>query len=133
MVTLLKHFCYGEIEKDIDIKMIDDLFNLIINKSSTIPNEFYNYLDKLDLLYTKEILEITELKNCQMLKDIIFTIYEIYKSNFNYLLPLFKRSELIILYDICKNEQDKTEIKDFIAYYKKSIINKYAKQLFKES
>ena len=40
--------------------MIDDLFNLIINKSTTIPNEFYDYLNKLDLLYTKEILEITE-------------------------------------------------------------------------
>ncbi len=113
--------------------MIDDLFNLIINKSTEIPAEFYEYLNKLDMLYTQEIIESTALKNFQRLKDIIFTIYEIYKSNFNYLLPLFKRSELIILYDICKNEQDKTEIKDFIAYYKKSIINKYAKQLFKES
>lgn len=129
----MKHFCYGEIEKEIDIEMIDDLFNLIINKSTEIPAEFYEYLNKLDMLYTQEIIESTALKNFQRLKDIIFTIYEIYKSNFNYLLPLFKRSELIILYDICKNEQDKTEIKDFIAYYKKSIINKYAKQLFKES
>lgn len=129
MVTLLKHFCYGEIEKEIDIKMIDDLFNLIINKSTTIPNEFYDYLEKLDLLYTKEILEITELKNCQMLKDIVFTIYEIYNSRLDYLLKLFKRSELITLYNICKEEQDKKEINDFIAYYKKSLINKYTAKL----
>lgn len=125
----MKHFCYGEIEKEIDIKMIDDLFNLIINKSTTIPNEFYDYLDKLDLLYTKEILEITELKNCQMLKDIVFTIYEIYNSRLDYLLKLFKRSELITLYNICKEEQDKKEINDFIAYYKKSLINKYTAKL----
>jgi len=125
----LKHFCYGEIEKEIDIKMIDDLFNLIINKSTTIPNEFYDYLEKLDLLYTKEILEITELKNCQMLKDIVFTIYEIYNSRLDYLLKLFKRSELITLYNICKEEQDKKEINDFIAYYKKSLINKYTAKL----
>lgn len=125
----MKHFCYGEIEKDIDIKMIDDLFNLIINKSTTIPNEFYNYLDKLDLLYTKEILEITELKNCQMLKDIVFTIYEIYNSRLDYLLTLFKRPELITLYNICKEEQDQKEISDFIAYYKKSLINKYTSKL----
>lgn len=125
----MKHFCYGEIEKEIDIKMIDDLFNLIINKSTTIPNEFYDYLEKLDLLYTKEILEITELKNCQMLKDIVFTIYEIYNSRLDYLLKLFKRSELITLYNICKEEQDKKEISNFIAYYKKSLINKYTAKL----
>lgn len=105
--------------------MIDDLFNLIINKSSEISNEFYNHLDKLDLLYTQEILEITELRNCQMLKDIIFTIYKIYNSRFNYILPLLKRSELITLYNLCKDEEDKNNINDFIAYYKKSIINKY--------
>ena len=109
--------------------MIDDLFNLIINKSTTIPNEFYDYLNKLDLLYTKEILEITELKNCQMLKDIVFTIYEIYNSRLDYLLDFFKRNELITLYNICKEKQDNNEIDDFIAYYKKSLINKYTAQM----
>ena len=37
--------------------MIDDLFNLIINKSTEIPAEFYEYLNKLDMLYTQEIIE----------------------------------------------------------------------------
>ena len=112
--------------------MIDDLFNLIINKSTEIPDEFYDYLNKLDMLYTQEIIEITEFKNCQKLKDIIFTVYEIYNSSFKYLLPLFKRSELITLYNICRDERDKKEIKNFIAYYKKSIINKYTKIKFED-
>ncbi len=109
--------------------MIDDLFNLIINKDSQIPNEFYEYLEKLDLLYTKEILELTELQNSQMLKEIIYTVYEIYKSRLNYLLSFFKRSDLINLYNICKDEQDKRDIENFIAYYKKSLINKYADKI----
>lgn len=112
--------------------MIDDLFNLIINKSTEIPDEFYDYLNKLDMLYTQEILEITELNNCQILKDIIFTVYEIYNSSFKYLLPLFKRAELITLYNLCRDERNKKEIKDFIAYYKKSIINKYTKIKFED-
>lgn len=112
--------------------MIDDLFNLIINKSTEIPNDFYEYLNKLDMLYTQEILEMTELNNSQILKDIIFTVYEIYNSSFNYLLPLLKRSELITLYNLCRDERNKKEIKDFIAYYKKSIINKYTRKNFED-
>ena len=107
--------------------MIDDLFNLIINKSTKIPKDIYDYLDKLDLLYTQEMLEIIDWKNYQILKDIIFTVYKIYNSRFNYILPFFKRSELLTLYNICKSEEDKKDINDFIAYYKKSIINKYTK------
>lgn len=124
----MKQFCYGEIDKDTNM-MIDNLFNLIINKSTAIPVKFYDYLKKLDLLYTKEILEITELRNCQMIKEIVFTIYEIYNSRLDYILNLFKRPELITLYNICKEEQDKKEISNFIAYYKKSIINKYTAKL----
>ena len=109
--------------------MIDDLFNLIINKDKKIPNSFYEYLDKLDLLYTKEILDIGELQNSQMIKEIIYTVYEIYKSRLIYLLAFFKRSDLINLYNICKDEEDKGEINDFIAYYKRSLINKYADKI----
>jgi len=64
-----------------------------------------------------------------MLKDIVFTIYEIYNSRLDYLLDYFKRQELITIYNICKEEQDKKEIKDFIAYYKRSLINKYTAQM----
>lgn len=109
--------------------MIDDLFNLIINKDKQIPNKFYEYLDRLDLLYTKEILEMAELQNSQMIKDIIYTVYEFYKGRLNYLLAFFKRSDLINLYNICKDEENKREIGNFIAYYKKSLINKYADKI----
>ena len=105
--------------------MIDDLFNLIINKSSAIPTEFYSCLEKLDLLYTREIIEKTDLGNNQVLKDIIYTLYEIYNSRFNYLLPLFRRSTILTIYNICKDAESSGNINDFIAYYKKSIINKY--------
>ena len=109
--------------------MIDDLFNLIINKSTQIPEEFYKFLEKIDMLYTKEILEIVELQNSQMLKEIIYTVYEIYKSRCNYLVAFFKRSDLINIYNICKDESDKKDINNFMAYYKKSLINKYADKI----
>lgn len=109
--------------------MIDDLFNLIINKSTQIPDEFYKFLEKLDMLYTKEILEIGELQNSQMLKEIIYAVYEIYKSRCSYLVGFFKRSDLINIYNICKDEADKKDINNFMAYYKKSLINKYADKI----
>ena len=125
---------YPMVENDIDNNINinideDDLFNLIINKDKQIPNSFYEYLDKLDLLYTKEILDIGELQNSQMIKEIIYTVYEIYKSRLIYLLAFFKRSDLINLYNICKDEEDKGDIDDFIAYYKRSLINKYADKI----
>lgn len=64
-----------------------------------------------------------------MIKEIVFTIYEIYNSRLDYILNLFKRPELITLYNICKEEENKKEINDFIAYYKKSLINKYTAEL----
>ncbi len=109
--------------------MIDDLFNLIINKSTRIPEEFYIFLEKIDMLYTKEILEIGELQNSQMLKEIIYTVYEIYKSRCSYLLAFFKKSDLINVYNICKDEEDKKDINNFIAYYKKSLLNRYADKI----
>lgn len=105
--------------------MIDNIFNLIINKDEKIPKEFYECLEKLELNYTAEILEKLNMKNNQMLKDIIFTLYEIYNSSFKYIMPKIKRQSLINIYNICKDIQDINGISDFIAYYKKSIINKY--------
>ncbi len=118
----MKHFCYGE--KDIDIKMIDDIFNLIINKSSAISADFYCCLERLDFLYTPEIIEETN-PNIAMIKDIIYTLYEIYNSRFNYLLPLFRRNTLINIYNLCKDAESKKTIDNFLSYYKKSLINKY--------
>ena len=109
--------------------MIDDLFYLIINKSEKISKEFLGYLEKLDLLYSKEIIETTELKNSQMLKEIIYTLYEIFNSRFKYLVEKFQRDNLIKIYNYCKDEERNKEIQNFIAYYKKSLINKYTENL----
>ena len=123
----MKHTCYGETEKDIE--MIDELFNLIINNDTAISVDFYLILKKLDFIYTKQILEVMTDDGIQVLKDIVFTLYEIYNSRFNYLLPLFRRQTLIDLYNICKDAENRTEINNFIAYYKKSVINKYTENI----
>lgn len=124
----MKQFCYGEIEKDIDNKMIDDIFNLIINKSNAIPQEFYCFLEKLDFLYTNKMMQETNF-DIQMIKDIIYTLYDIYNSRFKNLLWIFRRSTLINLYNICKDAENKTKIDNFISYYRKSVINQYTENI----
>lgn len=101
--------------------MIDDLFNLIINKSDVIPNEFYELLNKLEFNYTKEMLETFKPDKIQILKEIIYTLYELEKDNLQNILFKVKREELLTLYNVCKT----FETDNFIAYYKKAIINKY--------
>lgn len=101
--------------------MIDDLFNLIINKSDEISNEFYEILNKLEFNYTKSMIETYSLSNLQMLKDIIYTLYSLYTDNLKNILMKAKRDELITLYNVCKTFDADT----FIPYYKKTIINKY--------
>lgn len=118
----MKQFCYGEI--DIEKEMMDDLYNLIINKSTIIPAEFYLYLERLELLYTPEIVQNENFNN-QLLKEIIYTLYLIYNSRFKYLINCIKRNELVNLYNICKDAEKKEKINNFIAYYERSIINKY--------
>lgn len=101
--------------------MIDDLFNLIINKSNTISNDFYTLLDKLELNYTTDIIKQYQIDNLQVIKEIIYTIYELYKDNLQSILAKVKRNELIALYNVCKT----FETDSFMSYYKKSIVNKY--------
>lgn len=101
--------------------MIDYLFNLIINKSPSIPSEFYELLNKLEFNYTKELIQTYSIGNFQLVKDIIYTLYSIYKDNMKNILLNAKREELITLYNVCKT----FETDAFIPYYKKAIINKY--------
>lgn len=101
--------------------MIDDLFNLIINKSNEIPKEFYDLLNKLEFNYTKELLKTYTKDNIQLVKDITYTLYSIYTDNLKNILSKVKREELITLYKVCKTFETDT----FIPYYKKTIINKY--------
>ena len=99
----------------------DDLFFYIINESEKIPVDFYNILEKLDFIYTQEVLSIIQEDKIQMLKDIIYILYDLYNSNFKGLIPMFKRESLINLY-ILSQQNDPYNL---LNYYKRTIINKY--------
>ena len=103
---------------------IDDLFFLIINNKSKISRDFYLQLERLELVYTNEILKIMQEENIQKLKDIVYTLFCIYQSNFKMIIPQIDRNALINLYSTCK----KHNTTDFLNYYKQSIINKYTER-----
>lgn len=101
--------------------MIDDIFNLIINKSPKISQNFYELIEKLELNYTIEILKTLQADKIEMLKIILYTLYQLEIEQFQNILARVKREELINLYNLCKTYNTD----DFISYYKKTIINKY--------
>ena len=109
-------------DNNINIK-IDDLFLFIINNSEKISNEFYSIIKHLEFNYTTDILLIMKEDKIQMIKEIIYTLYSLYNTNFKYILPKINRDELINIYIISKEHNPS----DFLNYYKMAIINKYAK------
>ena len=119
MVTMKKQICYGDIE--IDKKMMDDLFNLIINKSPKIPQKFYELIKKLEFNYTTDILKSFKSDKIEMLKVILYTLYQLEIENFQNILYRVKREDLINMYNLCKTYNTD----NFLSYYKKTIINKY--------
>lgn len=102
---------------------IDDLFLFIINNSEKISNEFYSIINHLEFNYTTDILSIMKEDKIQMIKEIIYTLYSLYNTDFKYILPKINRDELINIYIISKEHNPS----DFLNYYKMAIINKYAK------
>lgn len=102
---------------------IDDLFILIINNNKEIPAEFYKVLEKLEFIYTEEYIPRLQKDKLKMLKEIIYTLYKIYNSEFAKILSKAKREELINLYIISKEYKTK----DFLNYYKRTVVNKYIK------
>ena len=100
----------------------DDLFNLIINNSSKIQKQFYLCLSKLEFIYPKEIIQNMQRENTEKLKEIIFTLYNIYNSSFQSILFKVQREILINLYNTCKEH----DASDFLNYFRQAIINKYA-------
>ena len=119
MVTMKKQICYGDIE--IDKKMMDDLFNLIINKSPKIPQNFYELIEKLEFNYTPDILKSFKSDKIEMLKVILYALYQLEIENFQNILYRVKREDLINMYNLCKTYNTD----NFLSYYKKTIINKY--------
>ena len=109
-------------DNNINIK-IDDLFLFIINNSEKISNEFYSIIKHLEFNYTTDILSIMKEDKIQMIKEIIYTLYSLYNTDFKYILPKINREEIINIYIISKEHNPS----DFLNYYKMAIINKYAK------
>ncbi|MBO6233735.1 MAG: helix-turn-helix domain-containing protein [Clostridia bacterium] len=97
------------------------LFNLIINKSDEIPIDFYKLLNRLEFLFTPEIVEIMQDDKIEMVKYIIFILFDIYNSLFSYILPRVDRNNLVKLYLIAKSRSPD----NLIPYYKRVIINQY--------
>ena len=100
---------------------IDFIFNLIIEKSNQVPIDFYKILNQLEFLYTKEMLSIMQEDKTQMIKNIIYILYDIFISPFKYILHKVDRQTILNLYLLAKDYSPD----DLIAYCKKSIINKY--------
>ena len=75
----------------------------------------------MEFIYTEEILNIMQKDKVQMLKEIIYILYEIYNSSFNNLLSQIKRESLINLYILAQEHSPN----DLLNYYKRAIINKY--------
>lgn len=101
--------------------MIDDLFNLIINKSPKISQNFYELIEKLEFNYTADILKTFQDDKIEMLKIILYTLYQLEIEQFQNILPKINREDLINLYTLCKGYNTD----NFLSYYKKTIINKY--------
>ena len=116
-----KNFTNNNINNNIDD---DYLFYLIINNSSKIPNDFYKILERLEFIYTEEILAVMKKENKQMLKNIIYVLYDLYNSKFDFLLPKVSRESLLNLYRISEEHSPN----DILNYYKRSIINKYTNE-----
>ena len=99
----------------------DELFNLIINKSFKISHDFIEILEKLELVYTPQMLLIMTQDKIEMLKDIIYMLYELYNSNFKSILLNVSRESLLNLYTLSTEHNPD----DLLNYYKRTVINKY--------
>ncbi len=110
----------NEIVKDNNIKYnIDDLFILIINNSGEIPKEFIEIIDRLEFNYEPYMLQYMKQDKINMLKNIIYVLYDLYNSNFQFVLQNLNREHLINLYFLAEDNRPD----DLLNYYKKSIIN----------
>lgn len=121
----------NDIDNNININMIEDIFILTLKKSEKISNELYEILDKIGLLYNEYSINIISAAKLPMIKEIIYIIYDLYNSSFKSIVKLFDRKTLLNLYLICKdiqikNENTEDKIQDFLLYYRKCLINQYS-------
>lgn len=110
----------NKIVKDNNIKYnIDDLFYLIINDSNEIPIKFLEIIDRLEFNYKPYMIEYMREDKINMLKNIIYVLYDLYNSNFQFILKNVNRDKLIKLYFLALDNRPD----NLLNYYKKSIIN----------
>ena len=112
---------YKKVQENNKIYNKDDLFYLIINNSKEIPDQFYLVLKRLELDYGENHLLFIKTENIQMIKNIIFVLYELYVSEYDSILSKVSRESLFNLYQLCKEHYPN----DLLNYYRKAIINKY--------
>ena len=106
--------------KDNNIKYnIDDLFYLIINNDAKIPKKFLNIIEKLEFNYKPYMLQYMKKDKIDMIKNIIYVLYDLYNKGFYSLLQNIKRENLVNLYLLAIDKKPS----NLLNYYKKSIIN----------
>lgn len=98
---------------------IDDLFYLIINNSNEIPKKFFAIIERLEFNYTSYMLQYMKKDKIDMVKNIIYVLYDLYNSNFQFILQNVNRKYLINLYFLAEDNNPD----NLLNYYKKSIIN----------
>lgn len=107
---------------NINIKNKDDLFFLIINNKKAISKEFYKIIERFEFNYNNKMLEYLPSNIIEELKIIIYVLYDLFNSDFNYIIPLLDRASLLSLYNISVEHNPE----DLVNYYRRAIINKYA-------
>lgn len=107
-------------ENNININK-DDLYLFIIRNSSEIPIEFYIIVNSLDFVYPEETLSRMHEEKVDMIKDIVYVLYDLYNSEFKNIVLVIGRETLIKLYILSKEK----EPYNFISYFRKSIINQF--------
>ena len=106
--------------KDNNIKYnIDDLFYLIINNDAKIPKKFLNIIEKLEFNYKHYMLQYMKKDKIDMIKNIIYVLYDLYNKGFYSLLQNIKRENLVNLYLLAIDKKPS----NLLNYYKNSIIN----------
>ena len=106
--------------KDNNIKYnIDDLFYLIINNYAKISKKFLNIIEKLEFNYKPYMLKYMKKDKIDMIKNIIYVLYDLYNKGFYSLLQNIKRENLVNLYLLAIDKKPS----NLLNYYKNSIIN----------
>ena len=118
-------------------KKIDRFFIYIIKNEKDNPEKmtkdeeigFKKLLEKYELNYTEELINIFAEENIEKLKIIIYALKDIYISTRKSLITKLTRDEFIFIYDKCKTKENEyknttSEINNFYEYYYTSLIKK---------